>query len=129
MGRSAFHPAFLQLVLLLSIFFVPAAGQSPAARQAVAAMQRGDFQSAEKILRVEAQAHSDDPWTLSLLGVALDNQKKIPDADEFHRRAIAMSPRSADILNNYGTHLWSAGQYDKAETVFTSALSAPPSYF
>jgi tetratricopeptide (TPR) repeat protein len=124
MGRSA-----ILAVLLLPALAGWSEDQTAAIREAVGAMQRGDFPSAEKILRAEVQAYPDDPWVLSLLGVALDNQKRIPEAALFHDRAIAKSPRSPEILINYGTHLWSAGQYDKAEIVFTSALAAEPSSF
>lgn len=81
------------------------------------------------MLRSEAEARPDEPWVLSLLGVALDNQKKITEAEPFHARAVSISPRSAEILTNYGTHLWSAGQYDRAETLFASTLAASPAYF
>jgi tetratricopeptide (TPR) repeat protein len=92
-------------------------------------MQRGDFQAAEKTLRAEVEAHPDDAWAFSLLGVALDNQKRLSEAEEFHRRAVERSPRSAEILNNYGTHQWTAGQFDKAEVSFAAALAAAPGYF
>jgi tetratricopeptide (TPR) repeat protein len=92
-------------------------------------MQRGDYAAAETILRTEVGIHPGDSWALSLLGVALDNQKKPAEAEEFHRRAVAAAPRSAEILNNYGTHQWSAGQFDKAELSFASALAAAPTYF
>jgi tetratricopeptide (TPR) repeat protein len=124
MGRSV-----ILAVLLLPASAGWSADQSASIRESIAAMQRGDFPSAEKILRAEAQAYPNDPWVLSLLGVALDNQKRILEAGSFHDRAIAKSPHSADILINYGTHLWSAGQYDKAETVFASALAAQPASF
>ncbi|HYW42922.1 MAG TPA: tetratricopeptide repeat protein [Bryobacteraceae bacterium] len=129
MARPLLHSAPLIAVLLLAASAGRSAAQTAAARDAAAAMQRGDFQAAEKILRAEVQQHPGDSWASSLLGVALDNQKRIPEADEFHRRAVAAAPNSADILNNYGTHLWLAGQYDKAEPVFASALAAAPSYF
>jgi len=129
MGRSILVSASLLAVSLLSVSAGLAADQSAAVRGAVAAMQRGDFQSAEKTLRAEVQAHSNDEWALSLLGVALDNQKRISEADEFHRRAVALSPRTAEILNNYGTHLWNAGKFDQAEAVFVSVLAAAPGYF
>ena len=129
MGRSVLVSASLLAVSLLTSPAGRAADQTAAVRDAVAAMQRGDFQSAEKILRAEVQAHSGDSWALSLLGVALDNQKRIPEADDFHRRAVALSPHAAEILNNYGTHLWNAVQYDKAETIFVSVLAAAPGYF
>jgi tetratricopeptide (TPR) repeat protein len=133
MGRSVPAPASLLAVLLLcnsaGRSADQGADQSAATQSAAAAMQRGDFQAAEKTLRVEISAHPADSWALSLLGVALDNQKKIPEAEEYHRRAVALSPRSAVILNNYGTHQWSAGQYEKAETSYASALAAAPTYF
>jgi tetratricopeptide (TPR) repeat protein len=129
MGRSVLVSASLLAVSLLTNPAGRAADQTAAVRDAVAAMQRGDFQSAEKTLRAEVLAHSDDSWALSLLGVALDNQKRVPEADDFHRRAVALSPHAAEILNNYGTHLWNAGQYDKAETVFVSVLATAPGYF
>jgi tetratricopeptide (TPR) repeat protein len=119
----------LAAVLLLCASSGRGAQQDAAVRSAVTAMQRGDFQGAEKTLRAELETHSGDAWTLSLLGVALDNQKRLPEAEEFHRLAVAASPRSAEILNNYGTHQWLAGQFDKAEITFASALAAAPAYF
>jgi tetratricopeptide (TPR) repeat protein len=127
MGRSVLHPAALCAAMLLCTS--AALSQNAAVQSAAAAMQRGDFQAAEKTLRAEVEAHSDDSWAVSLLGVALDNQKRLPEAEEFHRRAVAAAPLSAEILNNYGTHQWIAGQYEKAETSFASALAAAPTYF
>ncbi len=129
MGRSVPHSACLFAVCLLSISAAWGADQNTASRDAALAMQRGDFPAAEKLLRAEVSVHSDDAWALSLLGVALDNQKKSSEAEEYHRRAVEQSPHSPEILNNYGTHLWMAGQFDKAETWFASALAAAPAYF
>src|SRR4051812_6164278 len=67
MGRSVPHAA-----LIVAFLLFPATAQQ-ASRDAVSAMQRGDFASAEKILRAETQTRPDDAWALSLLGVALDN--------------------------------------------------------
>ena len=120
----------MSLAWLFALFCLGGGGdQNTATRDAANAMQKGDFQTAEKILRAEAGAHPEDSWALSLLGVALDNQKQIAEAEEFHRRAVASSPHSAEILNNYGTHQWIAGQFDKAENTFASALAAAPGYF
>lgn len=129
MGRSVLYSACLCAVCLLSIPAGHGADQNTATRDAALAMQRGDFPAAEKILRAELAAQSGDAWALSLLGVALDNQKRVPEAEEFHRRAVEQSPHAAEILNNYGTHLWMAGQFDKAETQFASALAAAPAFF
>jgi tetratricopeptide (TPR) repeat protein len=129
MGASIPHRS----VWLVGVFVCALSGvradQGTAVRDAAAALERGDFAAAERTLRAEAVAHPDDAWTLSLLGYSLDNQKRGQEAEEFHRRAVALSPRSAEILNNYGTHLWILEQYGKAETVFTDALAAAPTYF
>ena len=129
MGRPALDSAFRCAVLLLFAWVARAAEQNAAVQSAAAAMQRGDYATAEKTLRVEVGMHPGDSWALSLLGVALDNEKKPAEAEEFHRRAVAASPRSAEILNNYGTHQWNAGQFDRAEISFASALAAAPTYF
>jgi tetratricopeptide (TPR) repeat protein len=104
-------------------------GQSAAVREASTALARGDFTAAERILRAEALAHPDDAWAASLLGYSLDNLKRGREAGEFHRKAVALEPYSAEILNNYGTHLWMDGDYSQAESVFSDALAASPTYF
>ena len=78
---------------------------------------------------MEQSAHPNDAWTASLLGLALDNQKKTEDAENAHARAVALAPRSADVLNNYGSHLWIGGKYAEAEAVFSRALAEAPAAF
>lgn len=129
MGRPVWDCACALMLWLVAAAAATAADQSAAAHDAAMAMGRGEFPAAEAMLRAEVAAHADDAWALSLLGVALDNQKKIPEAEEFHARAVALLPRSPEILNNYGTHLWAAGQYKKAETWFARAVAAAPGYF
>ncbi len=129
MGRLVPRRTPLVFVLLLCAWNSRGTQQDPAVQTASAAMQRGDFPAAEQVLRAAVESHPNDAFALSLLGVALDNQKKTGEAEDFHTRAVALSPHSADVLNNYGTHQWIAGQFDKAEVTFSSALAAAPSYF
>ena len=96
---------------------------------ASAAIQRGDFRSAEIQLRREIEVHPDDARTMSLLGVALDGQQKVRDARQAHQRAVELSPDSAEVLNNFGAHLWRSAHYAEAESVFSKALQASPSSF
>src|SRR5690348_8192120 len=99
-------------VCLLAAVVLPgiiAADQSAEMRDGMAALARGDFQAAEQKLRGEVSAHPNDAWALSLLGAALDNLKRIPEADEVHRRAVARAPASTEVLNNYAAHLWIKG--------------------
>src|SRR5207247_778017 len=103
--------------------------QSPAMRDAIAAMQRGDFQTAEPKLRGEVASRPDDALALSLLGAALDNLKKIPEAARFHGRALAKAPRSTDVLNNYAAHLWIAGNEEEARKVYLQVIALDAAHY
>jgi tetratricopeptide (TPR) repeat protein len=116
-------------LLALLLWCIPAgrAADSRAVfRDALAALQRGDFRAAEQKLRTEVAAHPNDGAALSLLGVALDNQNQFREAGEFHRRAVAAAPRSGDILSNYGNHLLAAGEETAARDAFLKAIALDP---
>src|SRR5258708_174246 len=98
-------------------------------RDALSALDRGDFQAAEQKLRGEIAAHPDNAWALSLLGAALDNLKRIPDADALHRRAIAKAPRSPEVLNNYAAHLWISGKERDAAAVYRQIVTLDPAHY
>ena len=116
-------------VLAILCFFAPAAtAQSPAVRDAMSALGRGDFRSAEQTLRVEVAAHPEDAWALSLLGAALDNLKRVSEAGAFHRRAVAKAPKSLDVLNNFAAHLWLAGREQEAGQVFREMVTIEPEH-
>ncbi len=89
----------------------------------MAALQRGDPVAAEQKLRAELKAHPDEAEAFSLLGVALDNQKKFPEAAEAHKQALAKAASSAGILNNYGNHLLLSDDPQAARDVFLKAVS------
>lgn len=63
---------------------------------------------------------------MSLLGVALDNQKKFQEAGEMHRQAMAKVPGSAGIASNYGNHLLLTGDAKSARDAFLKALELDP---
>src|SRR4051794_39091763 len=95
-------------------------------KDALAALQRRDFPTAELKLRAELKLHPNDPETLSLLGVALDNQKKFSEADSMHRRAIAADPPSVRAFGNYGNHLLLPSNEKGARDAFQKATAADP---
>jgi tetratricopeptide (TPR) repeat protein len=101
------------------------AGVSQAAdvRDAIAAMQRGDYAAAEQQLRAEVAAHPGEAPALSLLAVALDNENKLPEAASFHRRALAAAPNSADVLGNYGNHLVLSGDDEGAQQAYLKVVA------
>ncbi|HXB73485.1 MAG TPA: tetratricopeptide repeat protein [Candidatus Acidoferrales bacterium] len=127
---SAALRAALVSALFCGLFCLPsakAADAGPALQEAAAALQRGDFAGAELKLRAELQVHPDDAETLSLLGFALDVQKKFPEADSVHRRAVAAAPGSTRVLGRYANHLLSTGDEKSARKAFQDAIAIDPS--
>ena len=103
------------------------ADESPAIRGgALAALQRGDFAAAEQVLRPEVKARPGDSGALTLLGVALDSQKKYKEAEEMHRRAAAGAPNSPDVLNNYANHLLGTGDAAGARKLYLRVVALDP---
>ncbi len=119
---------YAAVVLAQGVDHSAGADHNTAVRGAVAAMQRGDFQSAERQLRGEVAAHPDDALTLSLLGAALDNLKKFTEAAGFHNRAVAIAPRSTDVLTSYAAHLWIAGNEEEARRVYLRVIALDASH-
>lgn len=93
---------------------------------AVAALQRSDLASAERILRSELETHPNDSAAQGVLGVVLDQEKKFTEADAVYRRALAASPHSASLLNNFGNHLVATGKLTEARKVFLEVLALNP---
>jgi tetratricopeptide (TPR) repeat protein len=109
------------LFLLLALSFADL-------RDGVAALQRGDFAGAESVLRAEVQAHPEEAMAWSLLGVALDSQKKFGEAADAHRRALAAAPRDADVLSNYGNHLVAVRDEEGAREQYRKAIAIAPAH-
>ena len=122
---SALHLVWLCAALSAQ----PTTGPGASLGSALSALQRGDFQSAERYLRAQLAAHPEDPAVLSFLGVALDNLKRIDEAAPFHRRAVAISPRSTSVLDNYAAHLWMAGHPEEAAQVYRQVVSLDSAHY
>ena len=127
MRRTPPHFALPLLALLLLAPPLRSAGADPVTA-AIASMERGDSPAAERTLRDELRLHPGDARVLSLLGVALDNQKKFQEAAGFHRRAVAAAPRNGDVLSNQGNHLLATGDEKGAQDAFLKAVAADPSH-
>ena len=106
-----------------------AADTSPAIQDALAALRRGDWAAAERVLQAEVRAHPADGAALTLLGVALDNEKKYQEAGPIHRRAAAAAPESADVWNNYANHLLGTGDEEGARELYERVVSLDPASF
>src|SRR4051812_40341294 len=120
-----FRPKLALALLAIS----QAVAQPPALRDAVTAMQRGDFTTAERELRRQIAARPDDTLALSLLGATLDRANRIAEAESYHDRAIALAPRSPDVLNNYAAHLWIAGKPDESRQAYLRVVAIDPDHY
>jgi tetratricopeptide (TPR) repeat protein len=125
----AFHIVVSALALLcVSVCQAapPISQPGPDFQDAVAALQRGDSATAEQKIRAELATHPDEAEALSLLGVALDNQRKFPEANEAHLGAIAKDPRSPGFLHNYGNHFLMTGDLRGAHDIFMKLVELDP---
>jgi tetratricopeptide (TPR) repeat protein len=127
MRRYSCHAAFVLALLLVLAHLHTARGADAAVQQAVADLQHQDYKSAEQKLRAELKLHPSDSETLSLLGISLDEQKRFPEAAEFHKRAMAISPRSTAVLYNYANNLLATGDRKTARDVLLKSLAIDPS--
>ena len=116
------------LAVLCGVGITVVVAQQDALHEASAALERGDYAAAEIVLRWRLRTAPADPVALSLLGVALDSQKKYAEAGLYDRRALALAPRSASLLNNYGNHLLAIGQTATARTTFLKVLAVNPAH-
>ena len=112
--------------VVLLVVLTASAQVRPTIQEALTALGRGDFASAEQTLRADLLGHPGDSSTLTLLGVALDNQRKFAEADEMHRRAVTSAPQSVDALSNYANHLLNTGKEDEARKFYLQVVGLDP---
>src|SRR5436309_15385850 len=120
--------ALLASAILLLGALASARAQTDPVSDAVEALQRGDLNSAEQTLRSELRVHPENSAALGVLAVVLDQQKNYAEADEVYRRAVALSPRSTALLNNYGNHLLATGRLEAARGVFLKVIALSPGH-
>lgn len=100
--------------------------QSNPIAEAVESFQKGDLAKAEATLRGVFRTQPGDPDALGVLAVVLDKEQKYAEAGEAYRRALARTPHSSALLNNYGNHLISSGKADAAREIFRKAIATDP---
>lgn len=116
------------LIALCCAIWMVAAADPALLREAVAALERGDFTGAEKALRLRLHATPADPSALGLLGVVLDNQGRYDQAGQYYQRALALAPSSVSLLNNYGNHLLAIRQAAHARATFLKVTALNPAH-
>jgi len=82
-------------------------------------------------IKAYEEAISLDPENVELhqlLGVELDNQRRLPEAEAALRRAIALDPSSPACRNNLGVVLARQDRRDEAAAEFRRALEIDPDF-
>ncbi len=118
-------PVFAAAAFSILLPFARAADNA-ALREAAAALQHGDYASAESRLRAELKLHPADAEALSLMGMVLDARKEFAEADARYRKAMAAAPRSAPVLGRYANHLLAAGDEKGARDAFERVVAMDP---
>lgn len=65
------------------------------------------------------------PDAYNLRGLIYMRLNDVKQAEESFRRAVALSPRDANVQHNYGWLLCQQGRYDEAARAFDAAMASP----
>jgi type IV pilus assembly protein PilF len=86
---------------------------------------RGQAETALSELKEALSAKPDMPEAYSLRGLVYASLGDSARADDSFRRALELSPRDGDVMNNYGWFLCQEKRYDQADAQFERALAQP----
>jgi len=100
---------------------------SSALQQAIADLNEQKYQEAETVLKSVLRDDPQEATALGLMGVALDGQKRFAEAEKFYAQAVKLSPGSAALFNNLGTHYLSLGDQERARKAYLAAVKINPS--
>lgn len=92
---------------------------------AVAYFQRGQLDTALTEVKTALQVDPQMGEAYTLRGLIYSAQGEDALAEESFRRAIAINPRDADAMHNYGWALCQRKRYDEAAVQFQQALAVP----
>ncbi len=90
--------------------------------------QHGRPIEAEAILRPALVRLHDFSDGFLNLGFSLQNQRRLPEAAESYRQAIALKPANTQAMNNLGAVLQDMGKIDEAVAIYRSALAINPGH-
>lgn len=92
---------------------------------AVAYFQRGQFDTALDEVKIALQADPQMGEAYTLRGLIYSAQGDDAQAEDSFRKAIAINPRDADAMHNFGWALCQRKRYDEAAAMFQQALAVP----
>jgi tetratricopeptide (TPR) repeat protein len=99
---------------------------SGALHEAIADLNEQKYQEAETILKGILREQPQEVTALGLMAVALDGQKRFAEAEKFYSQAVKLSPGSATLFNNLGTHYFALGDRERARQAYLAAVRIDP---
>jgi tetratricopeptide (TPR) repeat protein len=97
-------------------------------QSAIEAIQRGEFEKAEKILLRIAAREPKDFNSNHMLGVVYTELNKFEQAEKFFKTSLSINPKNPALYKNYGFFLTKATQFDRAIEQFNIALRLSPNF-
>lgn len=92
-------------------------------------LDKDDYANARQLYQAAATAFPKEATYPDALGYCLAKLGKLPEALEQQRRAVALRPEDAKLLNDLGWSLVESKMYDEAQNVLEKARAlAPPDY-
>lgn len=90
---------------------------------AIGALQRGEFNDAERIFRGIVAGDAQNFDALHMLGVVCSETGKIPDAEKFFQAALAIDSKYPPCFRNYGLLLAKQKKFNEAIRQFDKAIA------
>ncbi len=128
MRANVDSPISFLLFAVMAGVLLGADPQGDPVSEAVGALERGDAAAAEQILQADLRAKPNDIPALDVLGVLLDKEGRLAEADQVYRRALSFPKPSPGLLNNYGNHLLASEKSTEARAVFLKVLALNPEH-
>lgn len=95
---------------------------------ALAALQRGDMQDAERLLAQALTAEPRNPDIHQLLGITCRRQGRHAEAVAHFQQSLALKPEQPEVTNNLGSSFVALGQFAEAERAYQAALAMRPAF-
>lgn len=90
--------------------------------RSLVAERMGDLASMEKDLRLILRDHPDDVASLNALGYTLANKtQRLKEAESYIKKALALQPDMAVVMDSYGWLLFKQGKYTAAYDYLSKA--------
>ena len=98
-----------------------------ALEEVVKSFEQGNAAEAERRVIAILGKEPANLHALILAGAVLDSQRRYDEAESYYRRALRVSPNSAQVLNNMGNHYLARGNASQAREFYLKAVAADPS--